>query len=129
VHFSYGMMEQALRTARHLPAADSVVLPVVSVGAARAEPAVIRRVGGDSATLAVFQPEAYRMRVAAHDRILCLPADATTQKVVVTRVPGVDLVATGAAWARRDSAGASMGTLSPLDSATGTAAGAEVAVV
>lgn len=128
VHFSYSVMEQLLRAAGQPAAGDSVVLPVLSVGAARPTPAVVRRLGRDSALLAVFDTNPYRMQVDAAGRILGLRGDATTQKVVVRRVPAVDMAAVGRAWAALDSAGAAMGVLSPLDSATGLVGGAEVAV-
>lgn len=128
VYGVYSHYELALRQLAR-SGADSIVVAMVGVGAPEATPLVARRLGADSMTFAIYEPHAYRVRVDRDGRLLGADGRATTSKVTIERVADVDLDAIAAAWAARDSAGASMGALSPLDSARATIGGAEVTVV
>jgi Protein of unknown function (DUF2911) len=127
VNLSYGVLETLTMRQVAAPAGDSVQL--VALGAPEAVPGVLRRVGSDSVTFAVFEPTPYRARVDARGRILGLQGLGTTQKVVVERVADVDVQGTATAWARADSAGRSLGVLSPTDSVRTTVGAAQLRVV
>ena len=128
VNFSYALLEALVR--RHLRTpGDSVAVPLVALGAPQPITGVLRRVGSDSVTFAVFEPTPSRARVDAAGRILGLQGLSTTQKVIVDRVADVDVQGTALAWARRDSAGQALGVLSPADSVKATVGGAQVAVM
>jgi hypothetical protein len=129
--FVYGMFSHYELALRHaaLAGGDPVVIPMIAVGAPESTPLTVRRVGADSMTFDVYEPAAFRVRVDGDGRILGVDGLATTAKVTVRRVDDVDIAALSATWAKRDSAGAAMGTLSPLDSVKASAGAAEVAVV
>ena len=128
---SYALLEALfMRQLRPGAAAgDSTALTVVPLGAPQAVPATFRRVGSDSVTFAIYEPTPFRARVDASGRILGLSGLGTTEKFVVDRVADVDVQATAAAWARRDSAGQALGVLSPLDSVKATVGAANLRVV
>jgi hypothetical protein len=128
VNLSYGILEAILMRYR-ASAGDSTPVPVVALGAATPVVGTLRRVGTDSLTFAIGETTPYRARVDARGRILGLQGLGTTQKVVVERVADVDVQATAAEWARRDSAGQALGVLSPTDSVKATVSGAQLAVV
>jgi hypothetical protein len=67
-------------------------------------------------------------RVDAEGRLLSLDAAATTRKVVVTRVPDVDVAATARAWAEAERAGRGMGELSGRAGEEYTLDGARIAL-
>lgn len=128
VNFSYGLLEQTFRWAR-AQREDSLVIPMVFVGAPRAEPATVRRLGGDSMTFAIFEPTPSRARFDASGRLLALGGQGTTQGVVVTRLPDVDVRGIAAGWAKAEAGGRPAGQLSPLDSVKASAGGANIAIV
>ena len=68
------------------------------------------------------------VRVDAQGRLLSLDAAATTRKVIVTRVPWVELEASAARWARADREGRGMGDLSGRGREEATVAGARIVV-
>jgi hypothetical protein len=128
VNLSYALLE-AMFMRHRATAGDSVVVPVVALGAPAPLNGTLRRVGSDSMTFAIFETTPYRARVDARGRILGLAGLGTTQQVMVERVADVDVQATAAEWARRDSAGQALGVLSPTDSVKASVAGAQLAVV
>ncbi|HEX5829346.1 MAG TPA: DUF2911 domain-containing protein, partial [Gemmatimonadaceae bacterium] len=128
VNFSYGLLEQAFRWAR-AQREDSLVIPMVFVGAPRAEPATVHRLGGDSMTFAIFEPTPNHARLDASGRLLALSGVGTTQGVEVTRLPDVDVQGIAAGWAKAEASGRPAGQLSPLDSAKASAGGASIAIV
>jgi hypothetical protein len=67
-------------------------------------------------------------RVDAQGRLVSMDAAATTRKVVVTRVPWMELEATAARWAAGDAAGRGIGDLSGRGRAEATVAGAAIVV-
>ena len=128
LNLTYGLME-AIIASQLRPGSDSAAVSFVGVGATEPIKGTIRRVGSDSVTFAVFEPNPYRARVDAQGRILGLQGLATTQKVIVERVSDVDVQGIAAAWARRDSSGQALGTLSPADSVKATVGSANLSVV
>jgi hypothetical protein len=68
------------------------------------------------------------VRVDAQGRLLSLDAAGTTRKVVVTRVPWVELQAPAARWAQADREGRGMGELSGRGREEATVAGAHILV-
>jgi Protein of unknown function (DUF2911) len=68
------------------------------------------------------------VRVDASGRLLSLDAAGTTRKVIVTRVPWVELEGPAARWAQADREGRGMGELSGRGRAEGTVAGASIVV-
>ncbi|HEX6910515.1 MAG TPA: DUF2911 domain-containing protein [Longimicrobium sp.] len=67
-------------------------------------------------------------QVDAQGRLVSLDAGGTTRKVVVTRVPWVELEGPAARWARADREGRGMGELSGRGRAEGAVGGANVVV-
>ncbi|HEX2209449.1 MAG TPA: DUF2911 domain-containing protein [Longimicrobium sp.] len=67
-------------------------------------------------------------RVDEQGRLLSLDAAGTTRKVIVTRVPWVELEGPAARWARADREGRGMGELSGRGSEEATVAGARILV-
>ena len=128
VNLSYGLLE-AMLMRHHATAGDSTEIPVIALGAPAPIMGTLRRVGSDSMTFAIGETTPYRARVDATGRLLGLQGLGTTQKVVVERVSDVDVQATAAEWARRDSAGQALGVLSPTDSVKAAVGGAQLAVV
>lgn len=129
VNFSYALMEAMIRGRLRAGSPDSLAVPLVALGAPQPIVGTLRRVGTDSVTFAVFETTPYRARVDARGRILGLQGLGTTQKVIVDRVNDVDVQATAAAWAQRDSSGQALGILSPTDSVRATVGGAQLSVV
>ena len=128
VNFSYALLEATVM--QHIASVgDSAAVPLIALGAAQPINGVMRRVGGDSVTFAVYETTPYRARVDERGRILGLQGLGTTQKVMVERVADVDVAAMAAEWARRDSAGQALGVLSPTDSVKASVGGAQLAVV
>jgi hypothetical protein len=66
--------------------------------------------------------------VDAQGRLLSLDAAGTTRKVVVTRVPWMELEGTAARWAAADRAGRGVGDLSGRGREEGTVGGAEIEI-
>ena len=128
VNLSYGLLELLTTRAMKLTGDTSRVL-LVALGAPTPISATLTRIGSDSLGFAVFEQNAYRIRVDGRGRIMGLQGLATTQKVLVDRVADVDVRAIANAWAARDSAGHSMGVLSPLDTMRATVGGAQMNVV
>ena len=128
VNFSYALLEATVM--QHIASVgDSAAVPLIALGAAQPINGVMRRVGSDSVTFAVYETTPYRARVDERGRILGLQGLGTTQKVMVERVADVDVGAMAAEWARRDSAGQALGVLSPTDSVKASVGGAQLAVV
>ncbi len=67
-------------------------------------------------------------QVDAQGRLVSLDAAGTTRKVIVTRVPWVELDGPAARWARSDRDGRGMGELSGRGRAEGSVAGASIVV-
>ena len=68
------------------------------------------------------------VRVDAQGRLLSLDAAGTTRKVIVTRVPWVEIEAPAARWAQADREGRGMGELSGRGREEATVAGARILV-
>ena len=128
VNLSYGLLEQAFRYARQQPG-DSLLLPMVGIGAPESQPAIVRRVGADSMTLAIFEETPYRAKISEDGRLLGLQGMGTTQQVMVQRLGDADVQAVASAWAKREQGAAPTGPLSPLDSVKAAAGGADIAIV
>ncbi|GJG85864.1 hypothetical protein tb265_10450 [Gemmatimonadetes bacterium T265] len=122
INYSYAVYEIATRRLRAAGgSADTVRL--VAPGMRQAA-ALALAVAGDTATLDYFG-DPVRMRLDRDGRVLGVDGTRTTNKVVVTRVPSVDLAALTRAFAARPA----MGVSSPLDSVRAAIGAAQVAVV
>ena len=91
-------------------------------------PFVVRRLAPDSMTIQHPFRGTMGVRVDDTGRLLRLDAGQTTRKLVVTRVPAVDLDALEARFAAADAAGQSFGALSGRGEARATVDGATLTV-
>ncbi len=123
---SMAFYEQAFRRAGTLRA-DSLKMDLLLAGATRTYDLEMRRFRGDSAHLTNIAGLS-RVRLDRRGRIVRWDGTGSTLKVIVERVPSVDLTALAASFAARDQAGQAVGTLSPRDSAQMAVGGATVAV-
>jgi hypothetical protein len=101
VNLSYGLLELLTTRAVRQPGDTSRML-LVALGAPTAISATLTRVGSDSLAFAVFNQNAYHIRVDDRGRIVGLQGLSTTQKVLVDRVSDVDVRAYANRWAGRD---------------------------
>ena len=110
-------------TAMRRAGRDSGAVLLWGAGAPRPQ-ALALTVRGDTARLDYFG-DPMLLRVDARGRVLAVDGSRTTNKVVVARVPTVDV----AALARDYAARPAMGPTSPLDSVKAAVGAAQVAVV
>lgn len=92
------------------PAQGSATQPLLSGG--RAIPFTVARTAPDRVTLTHPLRGPSEARVDARGRLLGLDAAQTTRKVIVTRVPWLDVQAPARRWAEADRAGRGIGELS-----------------
>ena len=105
--------------------ADSGTVMQVGTGGGEPWTMAVRRLGGDS--VSVVNMEGYsRAHLDARGRIVSFDGRASTDKVLVTRLPSFDVEAFAAAGAARDAQGRGMGTLSPRDTAQAAVGAAHV---
>jgi hypothetical protein len=126
VNLSFALVEQAVMQARAAKR-DSVDVPILGIGAPRADVLPVVRKGRDSVTIWYFG-DPMHARVDASGRLLGLEGLQTTQKVIVDRVPSADVQALTQAFAARDQQGGGVGQLSPRDSVKATVGAAHVVV-
>lgn len=100
--------------------------PMLSGGRALAYTVTPAEGGGWTLTHPFRGPSA--VRVDEQGRLLSLDAAATTRKVIVTRVPWVDVEGPAARWAQADREGRGMGELSGRGREEATVAGARIVV-
>jgi hypothetical protein len=100
--------------------------PLLTGGRVQVFPVVA--VGADSMTLTHPQRGTMRVAVDGAGRLQRLDAGATTRKLVVQRVPWLDLDGPAAAWAAADAAGRSVGALSGRAEISVLVAGATITV-
>ncbi len=122
ITFSYALVEVATQRAR-AAGSDAYTFDMLPLGATAPFTVTLKRVGADSMAIEFFPGNPVKLRVAADGRVLGANGFETTQKVLVDRVPSVDMQALAAAFASRP-----LGQLSPLDSVQASIAGASVAV-
>ena len=89
---------------------------------------IVARSGADGWTLTHPLRGPSTARVDAEGRLLSLDAAGTTRKVVVTRVPWMELEGAAARWAAADVAGRGIGDLSGRGREESTVAGASIVV-
>lgn len=123
---SYAFYEQAMIHRRHAGTADARV-PFLVPGAPRTGSYQLRTLGADSLLLTTGAGPA-TVRVDSAGRLLALSGLQSTQKVIVRRLPALDVAALGASFARREATGAGLGTLSPRDSVRATIGGANIVI-
>lgn len=109
-----------------VPATGSATQPLLAGG--RVIPYTVARVAPDRATLTHPMRGPSTVRTDDAGRLLALDAAATTRKVVVTRVPTVDVEGAARRWAAADRAGRGMGELSGRASEEFTVGGARMAL-
>jgi hypothetical protein len=123
---SYAIYEQAIMHARAAGATDTRVR-LVAAGNPQPVNVELRGVAGDSLQLVTLAGPA-SVRTDATGRILAVNAPQSTQKIVLQRLPSLDVAGLGASFAQREAAGRGLGTLSPRDSVTATVGGARVVI-
>ncbi len=89
---------------------------------------VVRRLSADSMTVTHPFRGTMGVRVDAAGRLVRLDAGATTRKLVVTRVPAIDVAAMAQTFAARDAQGRSFGPLSTRGQAEAFIDGATIRV-
>ncbi len=122
IHWPFELMLTRARAS----GADSVAQDLFA--GERIMPFVIRRVS--NSVMTVQHPFRGTMDVRVDDagRLLHLDAGATTRKLIVERVPSVDIDGLAKAFAERDKAGRSFGALSGRGEASATVRGATIQV-
>jgi hypothetical protein len=123
---SYAFAEQALRATRGMRA-DSVVLPLIPVGAQNTVPGTFRRLGRDSVTLRTGAGES-RMATDAAGRVLGVASPNSTRQVTVERIAATSAYDMAGRFALAERSGRAMGTLSPRDSVVAAVGGANLSV-
>ena len=121
-NFCYALYEQIGRRARALGGAHARVT-AIGFGASLPFTLAVGFPRADSMTVGFGDEAPTLMDVDAAGRIRGGDGRLTTQKVIVTRPPGLDFAALSAAFAERP-----LGPLSPADSVRATIAGAAIAV-
>jgi DUF2911 family protein len=106
---------------------DTMSIALVVPGNANPFATTFIRRGRDSVLIDFFGLYA-RAKIDAEGRILGLDGRGTTQKVMVERVPTVDVEALTAGFAGHDAMGQPMGTLSPRDTVRATIGGARLTI-
>ena len=123
---SYAIYEQAIIHAR-ATGGTATRVRMVALGNPQPVNVELRGVAGDSLQL-VTQAGPASVRTDATGRILALSAPASTLKVVLQRLPSLDVAALSASFAQREAAGRGLGTLSPRDSVVSTLGGAHIVI-
>ena len=125
LRYSHALQEQALLLARKQGRPEALTtLPVSARAAAEVR---VRPLGGDSILLETADGPAVAW-MDERGRITRFSGMRTTVKVVSERIPGADVAALAAAFARRDHEGRGLGQLSPRDSVSARIGGAIVSV-
>jgi len=109
-----------------VPAGETRTQPLIVGG--RAIPFTVARTAGSEVTVTHPLRGPSQVRVDAWGRLQRLDAAQTTRKVVVTRVPWVELEAPARRWAAADAAGRGLGELSGRGREEATVAGARILV-
>ncbi|HEX5437224.1 MAG TPA: DUF2911 domain-containing protein [Gemmatimonadaceae bacterium] len=123
---SYALIEQAVRQAL-AARQDSVTLPLIVLGGRGTFATTIVRLTHDSVRTTTASGDS-RLAMSPTGDLLGLVSPTSTEKVLVTRLPTLDVEAMARAFARRDQAGHALGTLSPRDTVRATVGGASLLV-
>ncbi|HET6228617.1 MAG TPA: DUF2911 domain-containing protein [Longimicrobiaceae bacterium] len=124
--YSFGLYEQAAAVARRT-GRDSVDLAILPMGARQALPLTVRRVRADSVIMTDFEG-LHRVRFDARGRLTRLDGTESTDKVLVDRLPTLDVMRIASAWTAADAGGRAMGQLSPRDTVRASVGGANLLV-
>ena len=122
INFCYALYDQTGRRARKL-GGSQVKVPVLGFGATTTFDLTVTFPAPDSMGVAFERDAPTLFKVDAAGRIQGVDGRLTTQKVLVTRVPTLDLEAFARAFGNRP-----LGPLSPPDSVRATIAGAAIAI-
>ena len=122
----YALLEQGALQHR-ASGRDSTEIDLVFIGGRATSPVSFVRRGSDSLTI-WFRRNPLLASIDAAGRLTGLDGIQTTEKVIVRRVPTVDIEAIAARFAARDQGGQAIGTLSPRDTITATVGGANVSI-
>lgn len=123
----YALYEQMIRQTRRTPDRQ-VPIEMIYPGQDFLAGTWIRPQGPDSVAISYFHDVPGYARIDAAGRLLGFSALETVLKVVVTRVPDLDVRALGRDFAARDAAGKSVGPLSPRDTVRATVGGAALMI-
>jgi hypothetical protein len=104
---------------------DSTSMPLLPVGGRQPNMFPVKMLGGDAARV-YYGGSPQMLRIDRSGHVLSLDGSQTTNKVVVTRLPSVDLQAVAAGFVASESAGHAFGATSPRDTARATIATADV---
>lgn len=124
--FSYALTEQLIRQWR-ATGKDSVWFDLVFPGARQPVPTYVARRSADSVAIDTFGNPAMA-RVDGAGRLLGLDGSATTQKVLVQRVPTVDVDGLATRFAEAEAAGHGIGQLSARDTVRARIGGASLMI-
>ena len=122
----YGLLEQGALQHRR-SGQDSSQVDMIIVGGRQIIPVSYARRGTDSLYM-YFRPVPHRASVDHLGRFTGLDGTATTEKVIVRRVPSLDFDRIAAGFASRDQAGQAMGQLSPRDTVVAAVGGANLSI-
>jgi hypothetical protein len=122
LNFSYALYEQIGRRAR-VVGGTAVKVPAIAFGSSATFDLTVRFTGRDSMSVGFGDDAPTLMKVDPAGRIVGADGALTTQKVIVTRVPAVDVAAMAKSFAGRP-----LGQLSPADSVRTTIGGAVVRI-
>ena len=104
---------------------DSAVMPLLPIGGRQANMFPVKMLGSDGARV-YYGGSPQMVRIDGGGRVLSLDGTHTTSKVLVTRVPSVDLQGLAASFAAAETAGRAFGMTSPRDTARATVGNANV---
>lgn len=117
---------ELMLTRAHASGADSVTQDLFTGGGSL--PFVVRRVAADTMTAQHPFRGTMVVHVDGEGRLLHLDAGATTRKLIVDRVPSIDLEGLAQTFAARDDEGRSFGALSGRGETAATVHGATISV-
>jgi Protein of unknown function (DUF2911) len=124
---AYALDEQMVRQARRMKG-DTVPMEQIFPGQPGFLPTWVSPIGRDTVAIGSFHGQAAHARVDGDGRLLGYDAQGTVVKVVVTRVPDLDVLAVARQFAARDAAGQAPGPLSPRDTVRARFGGAAFTV-
>jgi hypothetical protein len=121
---SYAFFEQLIMQARR-SGKDSLPGDLLAVGNRNTFPTYVRKVGSDSVIVSYFGFPAH-VKTDKLGRLLGWDGRQTTVKVLVDRLPNIDVEAATKRFAAADLAGHSLGQISPRDTVSATVGGAQI---
>jgi hypothetical protein len=126
IHLAVGPYQAAVHLLRSL-GGDSMSLALYGAGSREPIATWMARRGSDSIAVEYFGDELY-LAVSPEGRLVGLNGKRTTQKFTAEPAPGLDLAAVAAGFIARERTGGIAGLPSPRDTALGRIAGASILV-